>query len=166
MKRIILVLICILLFILDNSVMPFLGISGVYPSLLFVFVILFSTINGYWDAVILGSVSGILQDIYFSHIFGINAIINLALCLIAAYIGDTIIKNRIIIPVVTVAGLTAVKFIIILLIGKALSLSVPIENIVILVIYNFVMALVMYSWVSKISHRDLMKRNWKFGKHR
>lgn len=166
MKRIILVLICILLFILDNSVMPFLGIAGVYPSLLFVFVILFSTINGYWDAIILGSVSGILQDIYFSHIFGVNALINLVLCLIAAYIGDTIIKNRIIMPVVTVAGMTAVKFFIILLLGKSLILDVPIENLVIMVIYNFVMAIVMYSWVSRISNRDLMKKSWKFGKHR
>ncbi|WP_297435384.1 rod shape-determining protein MreD [uncultured Clostridium sp.] len=165
-KKIILILICILLFVLDNSIMPFLGIGGVYPSLLFVFVILFSTINGYWDAIILGSVSGILQDIYFTHIFGVNALINLILCLIAAYIGDTIIKNRIIIPVVTVAGLTAVKFIIILIIGKSLMLNVPIENIFIMVIYNFVMAIVMYSWVSRISDRDLMRKSWNFGKHR
>ena len=166
MKKIVLILICILLFVLDNSVMPFLGIGGVYPSLLFVFVILVSTINGYWDAIILGSISGILQDIYFTHIFGVNALINLILCLIAAYIGDTIIKNRIIIPVATVAGLTAVKFIIILIIGKSLALNVPIENIFIMVIYNVVMAIVMYSWVSKITNRNLMKKTWKFGKHR
>lgn len=166
MKKIILILICILLFVLDNTVMPFLGIAGVYPSLLFIFVILCSTVNGYWDAVILGSISGILQDIYFSHVFGINALTNLILCLIAAYIGDTIIKNRIIMPVVTVAGLTAVKFIVILLVGKSLILNVPIENLPIMVIYNFVMALVMYSWVLKISNKDVRQKSWKFGKHR
>ncbi|MGL4453608.1 MAG: rod shape-determining protein MreD [Sarcina sp.] len=166
MKKIVLILICILLFVLDNSIMPFLGIGGVYPSLLFVFVILVSTINGYWDAIILGSISGILQDIYFAHVFGVNALINLILCLIAAYIGDTIIKNRIIIPVATVAGLTAVKFIIIMFVGRALALNVPIENLIIMVIYNVVMAIVMYSWVTKISNKDIMKRTWKFGKHR
>lgn len=166
MKRIILVLICILLFVLDNTVMPFLGIAGVYPSLLFIFVILYSTINGYWDAIILGSISGILQDIYFTHVFGINALLNLILCLIAAYIGDTIIKNRIIMPVLTVAGLTIVKFIVILGLSKSLVLNVPIENLFIMVIYNFIMAIVMYGWVSRISNKDVRHKSWKFGKHR
>lgn len=164
MKKILLIVICILLFIVDNSIMPFFGIAGVYPSLLFVFVILVSTINGYWDAVILGSISGILQDVYFTHVFGVNALINLLLCVLAAYIGDTIIKNRILIPVGTVAGLTAVKFIIILLLGSSLAINISIENGVIMTIYNFVMAIVMYSWVVKVSDRNLMKKRWGFSK--
>lgn len=163
-KKILLIVICILLFIVDNSIMPFFGIAGVYPSLLFVFVILVSTINGYWDAVILGSISGILQDIYFTHVFGVNALVNLLLCVLAAYIGDTIIKNRIIVPVGTVAGLTAVKFIIILLLGSTLAINVTIENGVIMTIYNFVMAIVMYSWVARISDKNLMKKRWGFGR--
>lgn len=164
MKKILLIVICILLFIVDNSIMPFFGIAGVYPSLLFVFVILVSTINGYWDAVILGSISGILQDVYFTHVFGVNALINLLLCVLAAYIGETIIKNRILIPVGTVAGLTAVKFIIILLLGSSLAINISIENGVIMTIYNFVMAIVMYSWVVKVSDRNLMKKRWGFSK--
>lgn len=164
MKKILLIVICILLFIVDNSIMPFFGIAGVYPSLLFVFVILVSTINGYWDAVILGSISGILQDVYFTHVFGVNALINLLLCVLAAYIGDTIIKNRILIPVGTVAGLTAVKFIIILLLGSSLAINMAIENGVIMTVYNFVMAIVMYSWVVKVSDRNLMKKRWGFSK--
>lgn len=164
MKKILLIVICILLFIVDNSIMPFFGIAGVYPSLLFVFVILVSTINGYWDAVILGSISGILQDVYFTHVFGVNALINLLLCVLAAYIGDTIIKNRILIPVGTVAGLTAVKFIIILLLGSSLAINISIENGLIMTIYNFVMAIVMYSWVVKVSDRNLMKKRWGFSK--
>lgn len=163
-KKILLIVISILLFIVDNSIMPFFGIAGVYPSLLFVFVILVSTINGYWDAVILGSISGILQDIYFTHVFGVNALVNLLLCVLAAYIGDTIIKNRIIVPVGTVAGLTAVKFIIILLLGSTLAINVTIENGVIMTIYNFVMAIVMYSWVARISDKNLMKKRWGFGR--
>lgn len=166
MKRVILILLCILLFIVDNSLMPFFKIGGVYPSLLFVFVILFSTINGYWDAVILGSVSGILQDIYFTNVFGINALTNLLLCVIAAYIGNTTIKNRVTIPVATVAGLTAVKFIVIFIFGRILNMDVPLENIIIMTIYNLVIAMIMYGWVSRISGKNLMKKGWNFSKNR
>lgn len=144
MKRLIQIILCIVLFIIDTSIMPMFGIKGVYPSLLFVFVILYSTINGYKDAVILGSISGILQDIYFSHVFGINALVNLLLCVIAAYIGDKTLKNKASIPVLTVGGLTIVKFIAIFLICKTLKINVELENILIMVPYNFVVGILMY----------------------
>ena len=64
MKKVILVLISILLLILDNSVMPFLSIYGAFPSLLFTFAVLYSIINGAEDALFIGVVSGLLQDIF------------------------------------------------------------------------------------------------------
>ncbi|MGL5615323.1 MAG: rod shape-determining protein MreD [Sarcina sp.] len=164
MKRLIQIILCIVLFIIDTSIMPMFGIKGVYPSLLFVFVILYSTMNGYKDAVILGSVSGILQDIYFSHVFGINALVNLLLCILAAYIGDKTLKNRASIPVLTVGGLTIVKFIAIFLIGKGLGINVELGRILIMVPYNFVVAILMYSWVNKMGTKKLMKNQWNFSK--
>ncbi|WP_055071432.1 rod shape-determining protein MreD [Clostridium massiliamazoniense] len=164
MKRLIQIILCIVLFIIDTSIMPIFGIKGVYPSLLFVFVILYSTINGYKDAVILGSISGILQDIYFSHVFGINALVNLLLCVIAAYIGDKTLKNKASIPVLTVGGLTIVKFIAIFLICKMLKINVELENILIMVPYNFVVGILMYSSVYGMARKKLMKNQWNFSK--
>jgi len=46
MKKWILFLISLVLLILDNSFMPFLAIKGAFPSLLFVFAIAYSIING------------------------------------------------------------------------------------------------------------------------
>ena len=99
MKRLILILICLLLFILDNALIPFFSIKGVYPSLLFTFAILYSLMSGYWEAVFIGVLSGFLQDIYFVNVFGVNMLVNMLVCLIAAYIGESVFKHKKTIPV-------------------------------------------------------------------
>ena len=63
MKRLILILICLLLFIVDNTLVPFFSIKGVYPSLLFTFAVLYALMSGYWEAVFIGVLSGFLQDV-------------------------------------------------------------------------------------------------------
>ena len=65
MKKWILFLISLVLLILDNSFMPFLAIKGAFPSLLFVCAIAYPIINGKKEAVFIGVISGLLQDIYF-----------------------------------------------------------------------------------------------------
>ena len=46
MEKLILILVSIVLVILDNSLVPFFSVKGAYPSLLFVFAIAYSLING------------------------------------------------------------------------------------------------------------------------
>ena len=94
MKRFIIVLISILLLILDNSLSPFIAIKGVYPSLLFIFAIAYSIINGKKEAVFIGVVSGLLQDIFFFNGFGINALVNMLCCLFAGLVGEGIWRNN------------------------------------------------------------------------
>ena len=77
MKKWVLILISLVLLILDNSLIPFLAIKGAYPSLLFVFAIAYSIINGRSEAVVIGVISGLMQDIFFYNGFGINALINM-----------------------------------------------------------------------------------------
>ena len=99
MKRLILILICLLLFIVDNTLVPFFSIKGVYPSLLFTFAVLYALMSGYWEAVFVGVLSGFLQDIYFVNVFGVNMLVNMLVCLIAAYIGESVFKHKKTIPV-------------------------------------------------------------------
>lgn len=101
-KKLILGAILILLAILDNSLMPFIAIKGVYPSLLFVFIVSYSIIKDKrGGAIWVGVFAGILQDLYFTNVFGINSLINMLVCLIAAEIGLNIIRSKILIPVIS-----------------------------------------------------------------
>ena len=60
MEKLIIILVSIGLLILDNSLVPFFSIKGAYPSLLFVFAIAYSIINGKEKAIFIGVVSGML----------------------------------------------------------------------------------------------------------
>ena len=90
MKKIVVILISIFLLVLENSLLPNYPIMGSYPSLLFIFAIAYSIIYGKNEAIFMGVISGILQDIYFVKGFGINSLSNLLLCFLAAKIGENI----------------------------------------------------------------------------
>ena len=93
MKRIVIILISIILLVIDNTLLPYYSIKGAFPSLLFVFAIGFSIVNGKKEAVFIGVLSGILQDVFFVKGNGVNALINLLLCVLAATIGENILKE-------------------------------------------------------------------------
>ncbi|MDQ0148708.1 rod shape-determining protein MreD [Eubacterium multiforme] len=162
MKKVIVVLISILLLVLDNSVMPFISIYNAFPSLLFTFAILYSLINGPYDAVFIGVVSGLLQDIFFSNGFGINSLVNLCLCLVAAYIGNGVFKKRKLVPVATVFGLTIVKHLVIFVIFYLMNYKVVISNILLVAIYNSVVAFIVYKFVLMFSNTEDINDKWRF----
>lgn len=162
MKKLILVLISILLLVLDNSLMPFLSIHGSFPSLLFVFVVLYSLINGYGDAVFLGAISGLLQDIFFSNGIGVNALVNMIICLIVAYVGNGVFKNKKIVPVATVFVATIVKHLAVFIIMHLLGVSVYLNNIIIIALYNSVIAFIAYKYVLKLSNTEDLNDKWRF----
>ena len=77
MKRILtLLLIIIGLFILDNSIVPLFAINGYYPSLLLVFTLGYAILIDPIDALFLGIVSGLFQDVYFHGIAGGDGVHN------------------------------------------------------------------------------------------
>lgn len=152
----------IALMILDNALMPFISIKGVYPSLLFLFVISYSIINGSKSAVILGVFSGLLQDIYFIDGVGINMLLNMIMCLIAAYIGSTIFKDKIIIPALTSILLMLLKGILILIVLYILGHHVYLKVILYRSIYSIPFAFFMYRIVYKLCERPFMVKNWRF----
>lgn len=165
MKKLILALICIILLIIDNSIMPFIAIQGYYPSILFCFIIIFSLINGKWDAVYVGTISGLLQDVYFFNGFGINALINLLLCYIAAVIGESIFKNKRLMPILISFVATIVKYGAIFIILYFLKIKFNVSKMmIIMAIYNLIFTFLIYNRVYKLSNNNIMKEQWNFKK--
>lgn len=152
----------ILFFILDNTVMPFLAIRGGYPSLLLVFCICYSMINGSWAGLWIGVVCGLLQDVYFLNVFGINGFATMIVCCIAGYIGQNLFKERTVIPIISSFFLSFLKGLIVLAILYLMNLGIHLDRILVQSIYNFVICIFMYGRVYALCQKDFMKKKWKF----
>lgn len=162
MEKLIIVLVSIGLVILDNSLVPFFSIKGVYPSLLFVFVIAYSLVNSKERSIFVGVVSGVLQDIFFFNGFGVNSLINLLLCLLASFIGAGIIKSKRLIPVVSMFFITVVKYIAVFAIFYLLDLKIDVSRSIIMGIYNAVIMFFVYKFVLNIYDDEYSKQRWRF----
>lgn len=162
MEKLIISGISIVLVILDNSFVPFFAVKGSYPSLLFTFAIAYSLINGKKKATFIGAFSGILQDIFFFQGFGVNSLLNLLLCLLASIIGDSILKNKRLIPVISMFVLTIIKYIGIIIIFYFLNMDIEFSRSIFMSIYNSIIMLLGYGLVMKVSNEEYTKHKWRF----
>ena len=162
MEKLIIILVSIGLLILDNSLVPFLAIKGAYPSLLFVFTIAYSLVNGKEKAIFIGIVSGMLQDVFFFNGFGVNSVLNLLLCLLASFIGAGIVKNKRLIPMVATFFITIIKYIGVFIIFYLLNIHIEFSKSIIMSIYNSIVMFFAYKIVMNIYDDEYSKQRWRF----
>lgn len=162
MEKLIVFIVSIILLILDNSVVPFLSIQGAYPSLLFTFAIAYSLIRGKEKGVFIGAVSGILQDIFFGGVFGVNSLLNLLLCLFASIIGEGIFRNKRLIPVISAFGITMLKYIGVFIIFYFARIDIDFSKSIAMSLYNSVIMFFGYRLVMRFLDEDYAKRTWRF----
>lgn len=161
-KILVLFLLSILFFMLDNILIPFFAIKGVYPSLLLVFVICYSVVNGKWEGLWLGVFSGLLQDIYFTNGFGLNAFTNMIICILAGVIGDNIFKEKSLIPISSCFLLSLLKSLLLLLILYISGTYADLKDIFFISLYDMIVCLIMYKKIFKFCQKDYMQNKWKF----
>ncbi|WP_426348945.1 rod shape-determining protein MreD [Alloiococcus sp. CFN-8] len=162
MRKTILVLICIGLMILDNTIIPHMDINTYYPSLLFVFALCHSFVNDRWDALYIGVFTGLLQDIYFFQGFGVNTLVNMLVCVAAAVIGESIFREKKLIPVLATFVLAMIKYILVYIILFAIGLSMSLKGILYVALMSMLVAFFIYKPVYKMSEKNYMKKDWKF----
>lgn len=161
-KILVLFLLSILFFVLDNVLMPFLAIRTIYPSLLLVFIVCYSIVNGAWEGLWLGVFSGLLQDVYFTSTFGLNAFVNMIVCIIAGVIGNNIFKEKMLIPVASGFMLSFVKGILLILILYLGGIYTDVRNIFFVSTYNTIVGFIMYKKVYRFCQKEYMQIRWKF----
>ena len=156
-------LIIITLFILDNTIIPMFSIKNIFPSTLFVFLVCYSIINGYIEGIIIGVSIGLLQDIYMPGVFGINMLINMIIGILSAQVGESIFKEKSIIPILSTFLLSMLKSI---LIYGLLILIKKSNNFLYLIpykgLYDMVLAVFMYKLILKFSQSKTIKKEWRF----
>ena len=162
MKRIVIVAIALFLLILENTILPSYSIMQGYPSILFVFAIAFSIINGKKDAMFIGIVSGVLQDLFFINGFGINLLVNFLLCLLAEKIGEGILKNNRLIPVISCFIISILKIIMIAILFIAFDKKVDFNMAIVSAVLNTIVMLIGYKFVLTTSKKFWKKDEWRF----
>lgn len=162
MKKWILILVSIILLIIDNSLIPYFNIMDSYPSLLFIFAVAYSIINGKEEGVFIGVISGLLQDVFFGNVFGINSLLNMIICVIAAIIGENIYKEKKIVPVISMMFLYLLKiagiYVFLKLIGNSIDFKVGIFT----SIYSTVIMFFGYDYVLRLYTDEYKKSKWRF----
>lgn len=161
MKKVIVILISILLLILDNSFSPFIGVKGAAPSFLFVFAIGYSIIYGKKEAVFIGVVSGILQDIYFFNGFGINSLLNMLICFCVGVIGEGIWRERRLIPVISTFIASIIKYYLVMFIFYFINIKIDSFRGISIAVYNSLLMIVFYGFAYKIAIRDNKQKSWR-----
>ena len=163
MKKIFITGLLIILFLLlDNALVPFFAIKHYSPSILFIFIICFSIVNGRWQGLWVGAFSGMLQDIFFYNTFGTNSLLNMLVCVMAGAIGINIFRNKTLIPMISTLILSILKgsgiFAVLLILGQ----HTDYKNIFFNAIYEMVICIFMYKPIYKLYHKNFMKKDWKF----
>jgi rod shape-determining protein MreD len=153
---------CVLFFVIDNTLVPFFAVRGYFPSILLIFSMFYSIINGSWEGLWIGAFSGLLQDMYFFNGFGINAFSNMLICSAAGFIGIGIFKERSLIPIVSSFVLALVKGIIVFVILYIAKIYTPFESILYNSLYSMAVSIFMYRWVLRLCKKEYMQRKWSF----
>lgn len=162
MKKFILIAISLGLLILDNTILPYYSINGAFPSLLFVFAIAFSIINGKWDAIFIGVVSGFFQDVFFFQGFGVNMLVNMLLCLLAAQIGEGILKRNRIIPVIACFVISMLKVLAVILLFKLFGQNIKVGVALLSAFLNMITMLISYKIILTTCEKYKSKKSWRF----
>lgn len=163
MKKILtLIIIIFILMVMDNSVMPFAAVYGYYPSLLFIFALSYSIINDRFSALGMGIITGVLQDIFFPNVFGINTFLNMLLCVLAGEIGRNLFREKRLIPVASISGLILFKVILIFIILDVMHIQISLYSSLIIAVYSLIITIFAYKFVFNLCKKDYMVRKWKF----
>lgn len=95
----ILLLVVLVNFILQSTILPYMPILGVVPNISLLVVITISLYKGKLYGGIIGIIIGLIQDILFSPIIGLNAFIFFFAGYLIGLIENKLIKDNIIIPI-------------------------------------------------------------------
>lgn len=162
MKKWVVILVSIILLILDNSLIPGMAIKGAFPNLLFIFAISYSLVKGIKEAVIIGVFTGIIQDIFFYSIMGINSFSNLLLCVLAAFIGENIFKNKKLIPVLTMFILSIIKVCLVYIFMKFAGKDININRALLSALYNTFIMYFVYNFILRLCDEEYRVNPWRF----
>jgi len=132
--------------IIQSTLLPLIAIKGICPDMLLVVVVSYALLSGKEKGVGMGFFAGLLQDLAFGNIFGINTLSKLATGYIFGLAERKVFKEHVLLPVAATAVATvfngSVIFMVLFMLGYKVDLVAGImNNVVPLVGYNVIIAI-------------------------
>lgn len=156
MKIIIWLSVVIVAVIIQSTVLPMILFKGICPDLLLVIIVSYALLSGKEKGLGIGFFAGLLQDLAFGNIFGINTLSKMTIGYIFGLAERKVFKEKILLPVVATAVATLVHslvmFIVLFLLGYKVDLLAAItNNVVPLMGYNVLIAIPVHHIVYRVT---------------
>jgi len=156
MKTIIWLVVIVVTIIIQSTLLPLIGIKGICPDILLVIVVSYALLSGKEKGVGMGFFAGLLQDLAFGSIFGINTLSKVATGYICGLAERKVFKEHVLLPVAATAVATVfnglVMFMVLFMLGHKVNVgSAIINNLVPLVGYNVIIAIPVHHIVYRIT---------------
>ncbi len=151
----ILLLVVLLNFILQSTIFPYIGIFGVVPNTALLIVMSISIFKGRFKGGFTGLLIGIIQDVLFSPVIGINAFIYFFAGYVMGLAENKLIKDNIFIPLLfSILGTIYYNFsyyVFMFFLSQNIPfLSFAKDVLLIEIIYNSILSIPIYKIFSKI----------------
>ncbi len=142
--------------IIQSTVLPLIGFKGIVPDMLLVVVVSYALLSGKEKGFGVGFFTGLLQDLAFGNIFGINTLSKMAVGYFFGLAERKVFKEKVLLPVVATAVATLlhslVMFIVLFLLGyKVDLLAALMNNVLPLIGYNVVIAIPVHHIVYRLT---------------
>ncbi|SES74891.1 rod shape-determining protein MreD [Natronincola peptidivorans] len=155
MKILVIGLIIVINLILQPTLFQFIRINNVLPNTSLILVVCFAINNNKTKGTAIGFTIGILQDILFSKMIGINALIYMLIGYFISLTNRNIFKDNLIIPVVLTGLATGFYYIVGTFLVYFLGFHMEFFNIFknmlfVEIVYNAIISIFIYIYVSKL----------------
>lgn len=151
--------------IFQSTLFQWIGIYGVVPNTALILVMSFSIYSGKNRGAIIGFSIGILQDVVFGRTIGLNALIFMIIGYLVGFMDQKIFKDSLLIPftltILTTILYETINLMLVFLLGYRIELLSIIKKMLLIeVIYNSVVSLIVYYYISKLFKSGLMKKGY------
>ena len=155
MNTIIWLCVIVMTIVIQSTLLPLVAIKGICPDILLVVVVSYALLSGKEKGVGMGFFAGLLQDLAFGSIFGINTLSKLATGYIFGLAERQVFKEHILLPVTATAVATVfnglIMFIVLFLLGYKVEIVSSMNNILPLVGYNVILAIPVHHIVYRLT---------------
>lgn len=163
MKPIVISLIVILNLILQSTVFQLIKIYGVVPNTALILVISLAIFHGKNKGATIGFLIGILHDIVFGRIIGLNALVFMVTGYLVGLMDQKVFKDNLFIPLILTAVATVfhetVNLLLLFMFGHKIDIfNVVKKMLIVAVIYNSILSPIIYFYVSKLFKTGSMKK--------
>jgi len=152
---IIYILIIVINFIFQSTLLPYMSVFGVLPNTSIIIIVIIALLKGRKVGSIVGLSMGLLQDIIFSPVIGVNGFIYFFIGYLVGMMESRLSKDNILIPFIMTAAVTIgyhlFYYLFMFFLAYNINFSAFFKKTILLeMVYNSLLSILVYKWFSKI----------------